>query len=83
MQKVNIMYAVKLLGDIPQDKYQMAVALLRIIGLEVEQEETLQVPKKVLQEVEKGLEEAKNKNVIPSQTVHKQMQEYIKSYLNK
>ncbi len=77
------MYTVKLQGNIPAEKYQMAVGLLRVIGLEVEQEETLQVPKNVLQEIEKGLDDVKNNNVIPSEIVHQKMQKYVQNSLDK
>ncbi len=41
------------------------------------------VPKHVLQEIEKGLEDVKNGNVIPSELVHKQMGEYVQNRLDK
>ncbi len=40
------------------------------------------VPDYVLQEIEKGLEDVKNGNVIESELVHKQMKDYVQNCLD-
>ncbi len=49
----------------------------------VTNESKVKVPNYVLQEIEKGIEDSKNGNVIPSELVHKQMREYVQNRMDK
>ncbi len=60
------------------------LGILKVLEVEniVTNENKVSVPKYVLKEIEKGIEDAKNGNVIPSELVYKQMREYVQSRLD-
>ncbi len=71
------MNVVQLHGNIPFEKYQMAVELLRVIGLEVQTEEITEkeeLPMNVIQGIEKGKKDIEQGRVIRSEDVRKKAQ---------
>ncbi len=74
------METIQLQDNISSEQYEMAVRVLEAMNIKVYKKE--RVPNHVLQEIEKGLEDVKNGNVIPSEIVHKQMREYVQNCLD-
>ncbi len=75
------MYTIQLQKDTSFEQYQMAIRLLEAIDIKIAKKE--RVPEYVLHEIEKGLEDAENGNVIASDLVHKQMKDYVQNCLDK